>query len=108
MLARMPVITSYSIHYTKLYDIYGFCIVIDHGLGLQTLYGHLSRIGVEVGQMVAKGDVIGNTGATGMAGGDHLHYEMTIAGLSVQPIEWWDGVWIKNNITDKLQTAPTN
>ena len=83
-------------------------MVIDHGLGLQTLYGHLSRIGVTVGQQVAKGDVIGNSGATGMAGGDHLHYETIIAGLSVQPIEWWDGSWITNNITEKLKLTPTN
>ena len=88
--------------------IYGLCVVIDHGLGLQTLYGHLSRIGVTVGQQVAKGDVIGNSGATGMAGGDHLHYETIIAGLSVQPIEWWDGSWITNNITEKLKLTPTN
>ncbi len=88
--------------------IYGLCVVIDHGLGLQTLYGHLSRIGVAVGQEVAKGEVIGNSGATGMAGGDHLHYETIIAGLSVQPIEWWDGSWIANNITEKLKPTPAN
>lgn len=88
--------------------IYGLCVVIDHGLGLQTLYGHLSRIGVTVGQQVAKGDVIGNSGATGMAGGDHLHYETIIAGLSVQPIEWWDASWIANNITEKLKLTPAN
>lgn len=83
--------------------IYGNCIIIDHGLGLQTIYGHLSRISVKSGDTVESGQVIGNTGATGMAGGDHLHYEMTISGQSVNPIEWWDAHWIKNNITGKLE-----
>jgi len=82
--------------------LYGQCVVIDHGLGLQTLYGHLSRIGVKVGDNVEKGQIIGNTGATGMAGGDHLHFGVNVAGQSVNPIEWWDPSWIKNNITGKL------
>ncbi len=83
--------------------IYGSCIIIDHGLGLQTIYGHLSRISVKPGDMVESGKVIGATGATGMAGGDHLHYEMTISGQSVNPIEWWDAHWMKNNVTGKLK-----
>ena len=82
--------------------IYGQCIVIDHGLGLQSIYGHLSRIGVKQGDMVNKGQTIANTGATGMAGGDHLHFEIAVSGQSVSPIEWWDAHWIKNNIAGKL------
>lgn len=82
--------------------IYGQCIVIDHGLGLQTIYGHLSRIGVKQGDTVEKGQVIASSGATGMAGGDHLHFEVAISGESVNPIEWWDAHWIKNNIAGKL------
>ncbi|WP_432822553.1 M23 family metallopeptidase [Trichloromonas sp.] len=88
--------------------IYGLCVILDHGLGLQTLYGHLSRIDVSVDQTVSKGQVVGASGATGMAGGDHLHFETIVSGLSVTPIEWWDGAWIRNNITDKLSLAPTN
>ena len=88
--------------------IYGMCVILDHGLGLQTLYGHLSRIEVSVDQTVSKGQVLGASGATGMAGGDHLHFETIVSGLSVTPIEWWDGTWIKNNVTDKLSLAPTN
>ncbi|WP_243372021.1 M23 family metallopeptidase [Geotalea sp. SG265] len=83
--------------------IYGNCIVIDHGLGLQTIYGHLSRIAVKEGDKVEKGQTIGNTGATGMAGGDHLHFEVVISGESVNPIEWWDPSWIRNNVTGKLE-----
>ncbi len=88
--------------------IYGNCVIVDHGLGLQTLYGHLSRIDVNLDQMVTRGQVLGASGATGMAGGDHLHFETIVSGLSVTPIEWWDGTWIRNNITDKLSLAPTN
>lgn len=84
------------------FGIYGNAVIIDHGLGLQTLYSHLSQIDVEPGDMVAKGQVIGKTGATGMAGGDHLHYGVICAGIPVNPIEWWDARWIKNNISSKL------
>lgn len=83
--------------------IYGNMIVIDHGFGLQSLYSHLSEIHVQKGEMVQRGQIIGKTGATGMAGGDHLHFGMLISGLEVQPIEWWDPNWIKNNITSKLE-----
>jgi len=85
--------------------IYGQCIIIDHGMGLQTLYGHLSRISVKPGDNVENGQIIGNTGATGMAGGDHLHFEVTISGQAVNPIEWWDSHWIKDNVTGKLEIA---
>jgi hypothetical protein len=85
--------------------IYGQCVIIDHGLGLQTLYGHLSRISVKAGDEVNKGQIIGNTGDTGLAGGDHLHFGVVISGEQVNPIEWWDPSWIKNNVTGKLEAA---
>jgi hypothetical protein len=83
--------------------IYGQCVIVDHGLGLQTLYGHLSRIGVKVGDEVKKGQSIGNSGDTGMAGGDHLHFGVVVGGEQVNPIEWWDTTWLKNNITGKFE-----
>ena len=83
--------------------IYGQCVVIDHGLGLQSLYAHMSQLNVQEGDMVTKGQVIGRSGATGMAGGDHLHLGMFVSGVPVQPIEWWDKNWLKNNINSKLQ-----
>jgi len=70
---------------------------------LQTIYWHLSRIGVKQDQIGENRQIIGSTGATGMAGGDHLHFETTISGQSVNPIEWWDPHWIKNNVTGKLE-----
>jgi len=83
--------------------IYGNVVVIDHGFGLQSLYSHLSEIHVQKGDMIQRGQVLGKTGATGMAGGDHLHFGMLISGIEVQPIEWWDPQWIDHNITSKLK-----
>jgi len=83
--------------------IYGLCVVIDHGLGLQTLYAHMSQLDVHPGDMVLKGQKLGRSGATGMAGGDHLHFGVFVSGIAVQPLEWWDQSWIENNIDSKLQ-----
>jgi hypothetical protein len=82
--------------------IYGNAIIIDHGLGIFSVYGHLSSISTKTGQTVKKGDVIGNTGTTGLAGGDHLHFGMLVGGQFVNPVEWWDPHWIKDNVADKL------
>ncbi|MFC1868800.1 M23 family metallopeptidase [Thermodesulfobacteriota bacterium] len=82
--------------------IYGLTVVIDHGQGLATLCGHLSSIEVTKGQEVNKGDLIGHTGQTGLAGGDHLHLSILVHGVFVNPIEWWDSHWIEDNITRKL------
>ncbi|MEJ2201514.1 MAG: M23 family metallopeptidase, partial [Desulfuromonadaceae bacterium] len=95
-----------TVVYADELGIYGQCVIIDHGLGLQTLYGHMSRINVNVGQEVQKGQIIGNSGATGLAGGDHLHFGVILSGLPVAPVEWWDGDWIKNNVTAKLEQRP--
>jgi murein DD-endopeptidase MepM/ murein hydrolase activator NlpD len=105
--AEVPAANGGKVVFAGDFGIYGQCIIIDHGLGLQTLYGHLSRIGVKPGDNVEKGQIIGNTGATGMAGGDHLHFEVNVSGQSVNPIEWWDSHWIKNNITGKLEMGKT-
>ena len=85
--------------------IYGNCVIIDHGLGLQTLYGHLSQIDVKPGDTPGKGQIIGRTGTSGLAGGDHLHFDVLISGQQVNPIEWWDPHWIRDNVTDKLVLA---
>ncbi len=82
--------------------IYGNTVVLDHGQGLASVYAHLSQIGVESGQQVIKGDIIGLTGQTGLAGGDHLHFGVTVSGEFVNLIEWWDPHWIQDNVTRKL------
>jgi len=86
----------------RYFGIYGNTVVIDHGLGLMSLCAHLSSIDVTEGQRVERGDVIGRTGATGLAGGDHLHFTTLVHGLPVNPIEWWDAKWIRDRITSKL------
>ena len=89
----------------RYFGIYGNCVVIDHGYGLLSLYGHLSNISVEDGQSVERGQVIGRSGATGLAGGDHLHFTMLLRGLAVNPREWWDGHWIQDRLKLKLGAA---
>jgi hypothetical protein len=82
--------------------IYGNCIVLDHGYGLQTIYGHLSRIDVKDGDMVSKEQPMALSGETGMAGGDHLHFSMQVDGVQVNPTEWWDEHWIHDRISSKI------
>lgn len=83
-------------------SIYGNTVIIDHGIGLMSLYGHLSAITVEKGDRVKKGDMIGKTGATGLAGGDHLHFGILLHGYEVSPVYWWDRNWIRIHIQDYL------
>jgi hypothetical protein len=82
--------------------IYGLTVVLDHGQGLASVYCHLNKISVELNQEVPKGEVIGLTGQTGLAGGDHLHFGVMVSGVFVNPIEWWDSHWIQDNVTRKL------
>jgi murein DD-endopeptidase MepM/ murein hydrolase activator NlpD len=85
--------------------IYGHCVVLDHGMGVQSLYAHLSSVTVEAGDRINRGETIGRSGATGLAGGDHLHFTMLVAGRPVNPIEWWDPHWIADRIDRKLVEA---
>jgi murein DD-endopeptidase MepM/ murein hydrolase activator NlpD len=103
--APVPAANAGTVVFAADLGIYGQCVIIDHGLGLQTLYGHLSQIDVKAGDALAKGQVIGLTGTSGLAGGDHLHFDVLVSGQQVNPIEWWDPSWIKNNVTDKLVLA---
>jgi murein DD-endopeptidase MepM/ murein hydrolase activator NlpD len=85
--------------------IYGNCVVIDHGLGIQSLYGHLSSIHVKSGDMVEKGQEIGRSGMTGLAGGDHLHYTMLVSGQQVTPVDWWSPQWFQDRVLRKIEAA---
>ena len=84
------------------FGIYGNAVIIDHGCGLQTLYGHMSALKVKPGETVKRGQVIGVSGETGLAGGDHLHFTILLDGIPVNPIEWWDPHWIHDRIQAKL------
>jgi murein DD-endopeptidase MepM/ murein hydrolase activator NlpD len=85
--------------------IYGNCVIIDHGLGVNSLYGHLSEIEVKVGDTVTKGQEIGRSGSTGLAGGDHLHFTMLVQGVPVNPVEWWDAHWLQDRVNRKISEA---
>ncbi|MCP3981038.1 MAG: M23 family metallopeptidase [bacterium] len=89
----------------RYFGIYGNAVVVDHGHGLMSLYGHLSSISVAQGDRVERGQVLGRSGQTGLAGGDHLHFTMLLHGVSVNPREWWDGHWIHDRLELKLGDA---
>ena len=88
--------------YAERLGLYGNCVILDHGYTLQSLYGHLSKILVHVGDRVEKEQQIGISGATGMAFGDHVHFSMMVAGYQVDPKEWWDEHWINDRILSKI------
>ncbi len=103
--AKVPAANAGRVAFTGTMGIYGNVVVLDHGLGLMTLYAHLSEMAVAKGDAVDKGGIIGRTGATGMAGGDHLHYAVYVGGVAVNPVEWWDATWIRNNVSGRLGMA---
>jgi murein DD-endopeptidase MepM/ murein hydrolase activator NlpD len=98
----VPAANDGVVVFAERMGIYGRTVFIDHGFGLFSMYAHLNVISVNVGQKLKKGDNIGRTGSTGLAGGDHLHFGMLIQHTFVDPIEWWDAAWIKNNIASKI------
>jgi murein DD-endopeptidase MepM/ murein hydrolase activator NlpD len=85
--------------------IYGNCIILDHGMGVSSLYGHLSSLDVKRGDQVTRGQVMGRSGMTGLAAGDHLHFTMLVGGRAVNPVEWWDPHWIQDRVERKLGVA---
>ncbi|MGD0579686.1 MAG: M23 family metallopeptidase [Bryobacteraceae bacterium] len=88
--------------YAAPLGIYGNCIVLDHGYGLQSIYGHLSEIAVHEGDLVKQGQILGKSGQTGMAGGDHIHFSMQLDGVQIDPKEWWDAHWIKDHVASRV------
>ncbi len=101
---NMPVKAANSgkVIYADRLGIYGNCVIIDHGYSLESLYGHMSKIGVKVGDMVQKEQQIGVSGSTGMAFGDHVHFSMLVDGIQIDPKEWWDEHWIHDRILSKI------
>jgi murein DD-endopeptidase MepM/ murein hydrolase activator NlpD len=98
----VPAANSGVVVLAEFFGIYGNAVVLDHGYGLMSLYGHLSSIDVAQGDVVTRGQTLGRTGETGLAGGDHLHFTILLHGLPVNPVEWWDGHWIQDRLEAKL------
>jgi murein DD-endopeptidase MepM/ murein hydrolase activator NlpD len=103
--AEVPAANSGTVVLAEYFGIYGNAVVLDHGYGLMSLYGHLSSIAVTPGQQVTKGEAVGRSGQTGLAGGDHLHFTILLQGLPVNPREWWDPHWLRDRIKRKLGGA---
>jgi hypothetical protein len=91
--------------YANENGIYGNMPMIDHGLGLYSLYGHCSQLLVNEGDEVNAGDAIAKTGVSGLALGDHLHFGILVQGIEVRPVEWFDQNWIRKNIDDIFKAA---
>ena len=91
--------------YADYLGIYGNMVMLDHGQGVVSLYSHLSQINVALGDRLCKGEILGNSGKSGMAGGDHLHFSMLVNGIFVTPREWWDQHWIDVTIEGPLADA---
>ena len=107
VVARTPVPAANRgvVRMARYFGIYGNSVVVDHGHGLMTLYSHLSSMDVSEGDEVERGAIVGRTGATGLAGGDHLHFTTLVGGLPVNPTEWWDAAWIRDRVAGKLGPA---
>jgi murein DD-endopeptidase MepM/ murein hydrolase activator NlpD len=103
--AEVPAANHGAVLVAEELGIYGNVVILDHGHGLGTLYAHLSAIGVAPGQTVERGQPLGRTGQTGLAGGDHLHFAVLLRGLPVDPTEWWDAHWLRDRLARKLSPA---
>ncbi len=103
--AEVPAANNGLVVFTGPLGIYGKSVILDHGWGLFSLYSHLSEIKTEKGQKLNKGDILGRTGATGMAGGDHLHFSIMVQGKFVDPLEWFDPHWIKDQVDRQLASV---
>jgi hypothetical protein len=101
--APVPAANSGRVVFAGWLSIYGNAVVLDHGYGLISLYGHMSAISVKLGEKVDKGQRLGTSGSTGLAGGDHVHLEIFVQGKSVNPLEWLDEHWIQDNIATKVR-----
>ncbi len=103
--ATIKTSNSGKVIFNEYLGIYGNTIIIDHKLGLASLYAHTSSTNVELGDTVKAKQKIANTGNTGAVMGDHLHFGMLVQGVEVNPLEWMDKNWIKNNITKIISNA---
>ncbi|RKZ13263.1 hypothetical protein DRQ53_05445 [bacterium] len=101
-MAKVPAANAGVVVHAGPLNIYGNTVILDHGQGLMSLYGHCSSLQVAVGDAVTKRQTIARTGATGLAGGDHLHFEVIVGGVPVDPLQWLDAAWIGSHVEGPL------
>jgi len=103
--ANTPVTASNAgrVIFAGLLGIYGNCVLVDHGMGITSLYAHLSRMDVAAGASVSQGQTLGLSGQTGLAGGDHLHFAILVGDTYVDPVEWWDSKWVESHVESQLR-----
>jgi len=106
-MAKIKPQNAGEVVYSDYNGLYGNMPMISHGLGLYTLYGHCSSIKVNIGDETSKKQVVANTGKSGYAMGDHLHFGVLVQGVEVRPQEWMDNQWMKLNISDVIKSAKT-
>ncbi|MEA2047250.1 MAG: M23 family metallopeptidase [Campylobacterota bacterium] len=104
-MATIKTSNAGKVVYAAENGIYGNMPMIDHGLGLYSLYGHCSKILVSEGEEVSAGQSIAKTGVSGLALGDHLHFGLVVQGVEVRPVEWFDKAWIRKNIDNIFKDA---
>ncbi|MDP3284185.1 MAG: M23 family metallopeptidase [Desulfobacterales bacterium] len=103
--APVPAANKGKVVFTGDLGIYGKTVLLDHGYGLFSMYSHLNSFDVKEGQVVEKSGVIGRSGSTGLAAGDHLHFSMLVNNIFLNPLEWCDASWISNNVTGKIEAV---
>ncbi len=101
--AQVPAPNCGRVAFAGWTRLYGNAVISDPGYGLLSLCGHMSTVDVAAGDLVTTGDRLGTSGTTGLAGGDHLHLEVFVHGQSVDPMEWFDAKWIRDNLATKLE-----
>ncbi|MEW5909117.1 MAG: M23 family metallopeptidase [Thermodesulfobacteriota bacterium] len=101
--SMVPAANRGKVIFSNRLGIYGNTVILDHGYGVFSMYSHLSQFDVNAGQVVERGDIVGRTGVSGLAGGDHLHFSIIIQSVFVHPVEWWDPLWIEKRIEAKLK-----
>lgn len=103
--APVPAANRGSVVFAGDLGIYGKTVLLDHGYGLFSMYSHLNSFDVKEGQVIEKSGIVGRSGSTGLAAGDHLHFSMLVNNIFVNPLEWWDASWISNNVTGKIEAV---
>ncbi|MEA3228751.1 MAG: M23 family metallopeptidase [Campylobacterota bacterium] len=104
-MAKINPQNSGEVVYADYNGLYGHMPMIHHGLGLYTLYGHCSSLKVNSDEHFNAKGVVANTGKSGYAMGDHLHFGVLVQGIEVRPQEWMDKDWIRINITNVIKSA---